>query len=316
MNTQIQIQANKKLLLQKQDQASAANSLGMLLSSMESLLLKKGYISECLFGNYDIYNAIKWKKVDDLKAQLKTHILGFKISKQSYEQKHGHFDFPDNPPISQIISIIEQWRTKTRDPEEKELCKEIIEIIRGTDSKPISYYQNQISNGSNYAPMDPNLALNMSNFAHNIIDQRNANIEREFSINPNMKINLVMNGTPGQNEYYNRYYNEVQSVNNPNKMKKQQETKLINQLKEVFDMINICSRDNNYISETQARVENFHKDLNEYFTIYSNIDFIFTKFHINNEKENLAQILNRTRNEELKIICNNMISMFSNIDQR
>ena len=51
--TQTQKQDYSQLQKKKQDQVHCNNSFGMLLSSMESFLIKSGYNISVLFGHYN-----------------------------------------------------------------------------------------------------------------------------------------------------------------------------------------------------------------------------------------------------------------------
>ena len=113
----------------------------MLLSSMESLLIKSGYGIKALFGHYNHFNDLSWKTKEEIRAQLNLDLMAYKIQKKAYKQKYKKFDFPDYPPIEEIIKIIEKWKQESKEKELQKLCDEILDLIKDENEKPISFYQ-------------------------------------------------------------------------------------------------------------------------------------------------------------------------------
>ena len=82
----------------------------MLLSSMESLFIKSGYKISVLLCHYNYFNDITWKTKEEIRAQLYTDLMAYKIQKLAYIQKYKKFDYPHYPPIDKIIEIIIKWK--------------------------------------------------------------------------------------------------------------------------------------------------------------------------------------------------------------
>ena len=141
---QTQKQDYSQLQRKKQDQVHCNNSFGMLLSSMESLLIKSGHKIPVLFGHYNHFNDISWKTEEEIRTQLYTDLVAFKIQKMACAKKYHKFDFPDYPPIEEVIKIVKKWRDSTVNKDEKSLCNEILDLIRDSNQKPISYYQDRV----------------------------------------------------------------------------------------------------------------------------------------------------------------------------
>ena len=92
---QVKAQSNLQLLRQKEDFVSCNNTFGMLLSTMESFFIKSGYKLSVLFGHYNYFNDVTWKSKQDIKNQLYTNLMAYKISKMAYVKNYGKFDYPD-----------------------------------------------------------------------------------------------------------------------------------------------------------------------------------------------------------------------------
>ena len=119
----------------------------------------------------------------------------------AYTQKYHKFDFPDNPPIKEIIKMIEKWKKIAKNKDEQKLCDEILDLINDTNTKPISYYQNRVESCPNSSRADPIESVKLSNKIHNKIDKRNEEINKAIEKNPNAKFGLVIGEEPGKSEY-------------------------------------------------------------------------------------------------------------------
>ena len=181
---QIQKQDYSQLQNQKQDQVHCNNSFGMLLSSMDSFLIKSGYNISVIFGHYNHFNDISWKTKDEIISQLYTDLMAFKIQKMAYSQKYHKFDFQDYPPIEEVIKIVKKWRDSTVNKDEKSLCNEILDLIRDSNQKPISYYQDRVESCHSSSRVDVQKSLKLSNLIHDQIDMRNEKIKNEIERNP------------------------------------------------------------------------------------------------------------------------------------
>ena len=279
---QAHAQSNLQLLRQKEDLVSCNNNFGMLLSTMESFFIKSGYKLSVLFGYYNYFNDVSWKSKQDIKNQLYTNLMAYKISKMAYVKKYGKFDYPDYPPIEKIIEIINQWKNLSKDQEEKKLCDEILELINDENQKPLSYYQNRIENTHSDSRADSIQQLQFSSQIHNIIDKRNEQIKNQLEQNPNARFGLNMGEQPGNSEFSHI------AIPNPAKNKdifKQELEKEINiKIKSLFNSLNLFleTKDSNLLDSDYNELKN---QLNIYFNKYGNINFIY-------ENNNIEELLN------------------------
>ena len=277
-----QIQAQKQdysqLQRKKQDQVHCNNSFGMLLSSMESFLIKSGYNISVLFGHYNHFNDISWKKKDEIRAQLYTDLMAYKIQKMAYTKKYHKFDFPDNPPIEEIIKMIEKWKKIAKNKDEQKLCDEILDLINDTNTKPISYYQNRVESCPNSSHADPIESVKLSNKIHNKIDKRNEEINKEIEKNPNAKFGLVIGEEPGKSEF-SKITKDPKKQTKDDKIKKK-ENKIVKKVEELIKSVdNYFKEKEDFEIELQEKTNKISQDLEEYYKENQNIDFIFTKIH-------------------------------------
>ena len=297
---QTQAQSNLQLLRQKEDFVSCNNTFGMLLSTMESLFIKSGYKLSVLFGNYNYFDNVSWKSKQDIKNQLYTNLMAYNISKMAYVQKYGKFDYPDFPPIEKIIEIINQWKNLSKDPEEKKLCDEILDLINDANQKPLSYYQNRIENTHKSSRSDPIQQFQFSNQIHNQIDKRNANIEYQLEQNPNAQFGLTLGGQPGKGEF--SHIKTPNSIKNKDYHQQQLEKDIITQVESLFNCLEVR------LPQFEQHYKSLETLLNEYFKKYHNIDFVFQRYNIDVK---LKQIDDQTRNRSDKQKIKNIYDLFT-----
>ena len=297
---QVQAQSNLQLLRQKEDFVSCNNTFGMLLSTMESLFIKSGYKLSVLFGNYNYFDNVSWKSKQDIKNQLYTNLMAYKISKMAYVKKYGKFDYPDFPPIEKIIEIINQWKNLSKDPEEKKLCDEILDLINDANQKPLSYYQNRIENTYKSSRSDPIQQFQFSNQIHNQIDKRNANIEYQLEQNPNAQFGLTLGGQPGKGEF--SHIKTPNSIKNKDYHQQQLEKDIITQVESLFNCLEAR------LPQFEQHYKSLEKQLNEYFQKYQNIEFVFQIYNI---EAKLKQIDDQTRNRSDKQKIKNIYDLFT-----
>ena len=297
---QTQAQSNLQLLRQKEDLVSCNNTFGMLLSTMESLFIKSGYKLSVLFGNYNYFDNVSWKSKQDIKNQLYTNLMAYKISKMAYVQKYGKFDYPDFPPIQKIIEIINQWKKISKDPEEKKLCDEILDLINDANQKPLSYYQNRIENTYKSSRSDPIQQFQFSNQIHNQIDKRNANIGYQLEQNPNAQFGLTLGGQPGKGEF--SHIKTPNSIKDKDYHQQQLEKDIITQVESLFNCLEVR------LPQFEQHYKSLETLLNEYFKKYHNIDFVFQRYNIDVK---LKQIDDQTRNRSDKQKIKNIYDLFT-----
>ena len=300
-NQQLQIQDYSLLQKQKQDLVHCNNSFGMLLSSMESLFIKSGYNIKINFGYYNHFNVESWKTKEEIKAQIFTDLMAYKIQKLAYTQKYGKFDFPDNPPIEEIIQIVKTWETKARDAQEKSLCKEILDLINDKNLKPISYYQGRVENVKSSSKADPIESVKMSNEINNKIDERNKKINSQIENNPNAKFGLKMGEKKENSEFSDIKINK----------NKKKDTKLSDKEKNIINHFEDLLKSVNEFfipkeikkSGIEEKIKKVSKDIDDYYKENKNIEFIFCKIHKENTNKELNEKIKKY-DEYIKLLKN------------
>ena len=313
-NIQMQKQDYSQLQKQKQDLVHCNNSFGMLLSSMESLFIKSGYNISVLFGHYNHFNDISWKSKDQIRAQLYTDLMAYKIQKLAYCQKYHKFDYPDYPPIEKIIEIIEKWKKMSKNKDEQNLCDEILDLINDSNQKPISYYQGKIeaSSSSSSSSADPIENVKLSNKIHDKIDIRNEEIKKQIENNPNTKFGLIIGGKPGESEFSD-IKKESKKIKKDDKLIKK-ENNIVKKVEDIIKSVNkYFEEKNKFNNEIQQKIDKTSKNIEEYYKENQNIDFLFTKIHKEEAIKKLAEQI-KTFDESIEII-NSIKKMLTKYDE-
>lgn len=275
-----------QLQQQKQDLVHCNNSFGMLLSSLESYLIKCNYDLSVMFGYYNHFNDISWKSKNEIKAQLYLDLLGYKIQKSAYFNKYQQVHQPDFPPISEISKIVKKWKKKAEKEEEKKLCDEIIDLIEDKNIKPVSYYHQLVESINCPSHSDPIKSLTMANKIHDIMDKRDAQISNVIQMNPNAKFGLEIGKQPGTSEFSNLPKNLDITSKDP--QQKIMEDNIINQMNIILKILQNYSNNGRLESNSLMKnINNAEKSLDEYYGKYKNLNFIFLKFNIDSIIKNL-----------------------------
>ena len=315
-NIQMQKQDYSQLQKQKQDLVHCNNSFGMLLSSMESLFIKSGYNISVLFGHYNHFNDISWKSKDQIRAQLYTDLMAYKIQKLAYCQKYHKFDYPDYPPIEKIIEIIEKWKKMSKNKDEQNLCDEILDLINDANPKPISYYQGRVENIRSNNRADANKSLRMSNLIHDKIDIRNEAINNQIEKNPCTKFGLEIGRQPGNSEFSNLDSNMDIEIEDPQIIILKNE--IIKNAEELFKKSEqFYKLGYSYLfKELKDLYNKVKKGLEIYYSKIQNVDFFFSYFKIDEELRNINQYIKNSKNYADKIeifnLIKNLIEQFIN----
>ena len=307
---QMQMQDYTQLQKQKQDLVHCNNSFGMLLSSMESLFIKSNYNISVLFGRYNHFNDISWKSKDQIKSQVYTDLMAYKIQKLAYRQKYGKFDYPDYPPIEEVIRIVEKWKKMAKETDEKKLCDEILDLINDTNEKPISYYQGRVQNTRSFNNADPVESLQFSNKIHDKIDFRNQSINNEIYRNPGAKYGLELGKQPGTSEFSSLRRNidvrpkEQQQINE----EKDIESKL-NTLIEKYQTLKNYA---NYYEEKDLEklLNDVENKILKYADKYKDLYFLKSKIHIENEIKKVKNYANFIQDSKKKKLIDKIYNLF------
>ena len=311
-NIQIQKQDYSQLQKQKQDLVHCNNSFGMLLSSMESLFIKSGYNISVLFGHYNHFNDTTWKTKEEIRAQLYTDLLAYKIQKIAYTQKYHKFEYPDSPPIEKIIEIILQWKKISKNKDEQKLCDEILDLINDTNQKPISYYQGRVEATTSTSKCDPIEQVQLSNKIHDKIDKRNEEINKKIKENPEAKFGLIIGEKPGKSEFSDIKKNSKTTKKDDKLIKKENmiEKNFTDLIKSVDKYFNDKSK---HEKEIQEKIDKSSQNIEEYYKEKQDIDFLFTKIHKEQTIKNLKEQIKTF--DESKKVFKNIIMLLTKYDE-
>lgn len=181
-------------------------------------------------------NSCITKSLEQLKRQLKTHVLSFLSSHQDMVNNYGSYPYPNNFSEKETKDFIRTCQNIVKDPEVKIYCEHLINIIKKDYQKVIKYYQS--IKKEKKPEMDPQTQINkfmpaIGESAHN--EEKAAKMAREgkfvhnFDIDESAKkraliqgnfincLNTLKNyisGYLGDNEIYielEEFYNDFKS---------------------------------------------------------------------------------------------------------
>ena len=318
--TQIQSQDFSQLQKQKQDLVHCNNSFGMLLSSMESLLIKSGYSIKALFGHYNHFNDLSWKTREEIKAQLNLDLMAYKIQKMAYKQKYKKFDYPDYPPIEEIINIIEKWKQESKEKELQKLCDEILDLITDENEKPIAFYQARVENTKTTTRADPVENVQMANKIHNIMDKRNEEINKKVKDDQNTKFGLIMAGDYEKSEFSGLIKGDKKKKKNKENKKsqkklKKEEKKITKKMEELLESISDYVKEKKKAEKAiQEDTKEIDESLEKYFKENDDIDFLFEQIHKEETIKKLDKYI-KSFEDSIKLI-QNVKAMLTSFDER
>ena len=94
------------------------------------------------------------KTLEQLKRQLKTHVLSFLASHQDMINNYGSYPYPNNFKEKDARNFILTCEKLVKDPDVKIHCQNLISIINQDYQKVLNYYMN--AQKKKKAEMDPN----------------------------------------------------------------------------------------------------------------------------------------------------------------
>ena len=201
IQNQTRSQDYSQLQRQKQDLVHCNNSFGKLVFSMEILLIKSGYNLKELFGYNNHFNNASRKTKEKIRAQINLDLMANKIQKIAYNQKYKKYDYPNSPPIKDIIKMIKNWKASAKEKDLQKLCNNILDLIKDENEKPISFYQSRAENTKSATRADPVENVQMANKIYNIMDKRNEKINKKIQDNQNAKFGLVIGEEYSKGEF-------------------------------------------------------------------------------------------------------------------
>ena len=313
-NTQTQMQDYTQLQKQKQDLVHCNNSFGMLLSSMESLFIKSNYNISVLFGHYNHFNDISWKTKDQIKSQVYTDLMAYKIQKLAYKQKYGKFDYPDFPPIEEVIGIVEKWKKMAKERDEIKLCDEILDLINDTNEKPISYYQGRVQSTRTFSNADPVECLQFSNKIHDKIDFRNQSINNEIYRNPGTKYGLEIGKKPGTSEFSSLRRNiDVKPKEQQQIIEEKAIESKVNTLIGKYQAFFQYSTTNYEERDFDKLLVDVENKISKYADKYKDLDFLKSRIHIDNEIKKVKNCAKYVQNPDKQLLIHKINNLFETI---
>ena len=98
------------------------------------------------------------KSLEQLKRQLKTHVLSFLSSHQDMVNNYGIYPYPNNFSEKDTKNFIRTCQSIVKDPEVKMYCEHLLDIIKKDYQKVIKYYQSLKKDKK--PEMDPQTQIN------------------------------------------------------------------------------------------------------------------------------------------------------------
>lgn len=97
------------------------------------------------------------KTLEQLKRQLKTHVLSFLASHQDMINNYGNYPYPNNFPEKDVRKFILTCQKLVKDPDVKIYCNNLIAIINKDYQSVLNYYMN--TQKKKVVEMDPNMQI-------------------------------------------------------------------------------------------------------------------------------------------------------------
>lgn len=147
---------NKKIEEQIVDQYLCGDTASRVFAILEYFTYRS--INQKVPGIFAKYNGKNnsgmTKTLEQLKRQLKTHVLSFLASHQDMINNYGSYPYPNNFKEKDARNFILTCEKLVKDPDVKIHCQNLISIINQDYQKVLNYYMN--AQKKKKAEMDPN----------------------------------------------------------------------------------------------------------------------------------------------------------------
>lgn len=147
---------NKKLEAQIVDQYLSGDTASRVFATLEYYTYRS--INCKVPGIFAKYtgknNSGMTKTLEQLKRQLKTHVLSFLASHQDMINNYGTYPYPNNFSEKDTKNFILTCQKLVKDPDVKIYCKNLISIVNKDYQSVLNYYME--SQKKKVAEMDPN----------------------------------------------------------------------------------------------------------------------------------------------------------------
>lgn len=147
---------NKKIEEQIVDQYLCGDTASRVFATLEYFTYRS--INQKVPGIFAKYNGKNnsgmTKTLEQLKRQLKTHVLSFLASHQDMINNYGSYPYPNNFKEKDARNFISTCEKLVKDPDVKIHCQNLISIINQDYQKVLNYYMN--AQKKKKAEMDPN----------------------------------------------------------------------------------------------------------------------------------------------------------------
>ena len=261
------------------------------------------------FEHYNHFQNRNWKTKQQIKEQIYTDLMAYKISKMAYKQKYGKFDYPDYPPIDKIIDIVIQWKERANDPEEKQLSQEILDLILDENTKPISYYQSRIEKtGLTSSHVDATEQFQLANKIHDKIDKRNEEIKEKLQENPDAKFGLEID-----EDEPNKDFSQLPKLtNNQNNILSKEQKNIISKMNILMKSAKNLYKNKCTESEVKKNLSEAEKLLSDYYKKNSTIDFVYKHIHKDKALSDLSNYIKQCKPKEKKLykFIQNLLTKF------
>ena len=153
---QQKIYADKRMEEQIVDQYLCGDTASRVFATLEYFTYRS--INKQVPGIFAKYNGKNnsgmTKTLEQLKRQLKTHVLSFLASHQDMINNYGSYPYPNNFKEKDARNFILTCEKLVKDPDVKIHCKNLISIINQDYQTVLNYYMN--TQKIKKAEMDPN----------------------------------------------------------------------------------------------------------------------------------------------------------------
>ena len=143
------------------DQYLSGDTASRVLATLEYYTYRS--INKSVPGIFAKYNGKNnsgmTKNLNQLKRQLKTHVLSFLASHQDMINLYGSYPFPENLSEKECKNFITTCKNLVKDPEVKVYCDHLLLIIKKDYQKVLDFYYKNQQKGKR-PEMDPQTQIN------------------------------------------------------------------------------------------------------------------------------------------------------------
>jgi len=197
--------------------------MARLIATAEIYALSLGHKNPQLYKKFDHFNNLKRKNKDELEGELILQIQCCKVSMDSYINKYGKYDFPEDFDRNKTLLELDNIRKKVSN-KHKKYFNAIIQLINGNTNIPsFDEELDELENDDDCQRNDlknPELQLKMDIPIMRYVDNVKKQIKDKFIQNPSYKFKLELNKSFDKNENFNNLIEIQKEIDNENNQKK------------------------------------------------------------------------------------------------